>query len=239
MENYYMKQILLVEDEVNVRKPLEDFLCKEGYQVLLANSLVEADEKIKGCPDLILLDWMLPDGQGIEQLKKWRHDGVHTPVILLTARADLVDKVLGLELGANDYVTKPFEPRELIARIRVQLRQNSIAQNSTNQSDERQLYESSGISINVKTHEALYLGKSISLAKTEFELLRVFLENSNQVFSREELLKQVWGYDQYPTTRTVDTHVHQLRQKTKSALFETVHGIGYRYRPEKNHPEEN
>lgn len=227
-----MTRILLAEDEVNVRKPLEDYLRKEGFHVVEAASLREAETKIADAPDVILLDWMLPDGQGIELLKKWRRAGVLTPTILLTSRADLVDKVLGLELGANDYVTKPFEPRELVARIRVQLRQIEITQTPAKAQKEQRV-DVSGISLNVTTHEATYTGTILGLTKTEFELLRVFLESPNQVFSREELLKKVWGYDQYPTTRTVDTHILQLRQKTKPDFFETVHGIGYRFRPTK------
>jgi len=225
-----MNRILLVEDELNVSKPLADYLNKEGFQVISASTASEADRKILESPDLILLDWMLPDGQGIESLKKWRKENSQTPVILLTARTELVDKVVGLELGANDYMTKPFEPRELVARIRVQLRRLSAGPKA-GVHEER--LEQAEISLDTRTREVFFQNNKIQLAKTEFELLRVFLENPNQVFSREELLKRVWGYDQYPTTRTVDTHVLQLRQKTRPWLFETVHGIGYRLRTEK------
>ena len=222
-----MTRILLVEDEQSVRKPLEDYLVREGFGVQNAGTIEEAEARFfegESAPDLVLLDWLLPDGQGIELLKKWRQRGDQVPTILLTARADLVDKVLGLELGANDYVTKPFEPRELVARIRVQLRQ------SLSVSPSPLSVEAAGIRIDLGAREAFYLGEALELTKTEFELVRLFLENPNQVFSREELLKKVWGYNQYPSTRTVDTHILQLRQKTKAELFETVHGIGYRFR---------
>jgi DNA-binding response OmpR family regulator len=224
-----MIQILLIEDEQNVRVPLKDYLQREGFQISEASTLKEAEVKLKGNPDLILLDWMLPDGQGIESLKRWRAQGLNIPVILLTARADLIDKVLGLELGANDFVTKPFEPRELVARIRVQIR----AQQSPLPSALPLEIHNSGLCLKPATFEVSFSGQLLQTTKTEFELLRTFLENPNQVFSREELLKKVWGYDQYPSTRTVDTHVLQLRQKTRPELFETVHGIGYRFRGEK------
>lgn len=225
-----MNQILLVEDESNVRKPLVDYLTKEGFHVVEAINLKEADSKMANGPDLVLLDWMLPDGQGIELLKKWRKKGIQTATILLTARADLIDKVLGLELGANDYITKPFEPRELVARIRVQLRQKDLI-GSDEKVQKDHLIEQSEFVMDTIAHEVFFSRNRLELTKTEFGLLKLFLENPNQVFSREELLKSVWGYDQYPTTRTVDTHVLQLRQKTKAELFETVHGIGYRFRP--------
>jgi DNA-binding response OmpR family regulator len=227
-----MNRILLVEDEINVRTSLETYLKKEGFQILLANSIEAAESKINEMPDLVLLDWMLPDGQGMELLKKWRSQGIHIPTILLTARVDLIDKIIGLELGANDYVTKPFEPRELVARIRVQLRQKAIEQGSF-VAEKNNLIESSEISLNLATREVFYQKKNVELTKTEFDLLRTFLANPNQIFSREELLKQVWGYKQYPTTRTVDTHILQLRQKTRVDFFETIHGIGYRFRPTK------
>jgi DNA-binding response OmpR family regulator len=172
---------------------------------------------------------MLPDGQGIESLKKWRAKNLQTPVILLTARAELIDKVLGLELGGNDFVTKPFEPRELVARIRVQLRARQPSQGAPGSIQPAGL-SLGGITLNVSTVEVFYLGSLVAITKTEFELLKMFLENPNQVFSREELLKKVWGYDQFPSTRTVDTHVLQLRQKFRPEMFETVHGIGYRFR---------
>lgn len=222
-----MNQILLVEDEPNVSQPLSEFLNKEGFKVSIAHNLAEAECGLSCKPNVVILDWMLPDGQGIELLKQWRARGLSVPVILLTARAELIDKVLGLELGANDYMVKPFEPRELVARIRVQLRASSSAPIADVK------LENSGIVLDVKSRETYFKNRPMNLAKTEFELLRVFLQNPAQVFSREELLKQVWGYDQYPSTRTVDTHVLQLRQKTKAELFETVHGIGYRFRPDK------
>lgn len=219
-------KILLIEDEENVRIPLEDYLRREGFTLSSAISCSEARKKIQSSPyDLILLDWMLPDGQGIDLIRSWRSEGIQTPALFLTARAELVDKVLGLELGANDYMTKPFEPRELLARIRVHLRGKG-----TRASDLQPSFEVGGIVFNLSERRVRFRGREVELKKTEFELLRLFIEYPNQVFSREELLKKVWGYDSYPTTRTVDTHILQLRQKFAAELFETVHGIGYRFR---------
>ena len=229
-----MIHILLVEDEPNVREPLAQYLTLEGFRVSQAKTLKEADLRIHEMPELILLDWMLPDGQSIESLKKWREQGIRIPVILLTARAELIDKVVGLEIGANDYITKPFEPRELLARVRVQLRLRNGGQSQSSIESTPTGLHVSEIELNLKNHEAFYKGNKIELTKTEFELLKLFLENPDQVFSREELLRQVWGYAQSPTTRTVDTHMLQLRQKTDPELFQTVHGVGYRFKVKKS-----
>jgi DNA-binding response OmpR family regulator len=221
-----MTKILIIEDEESVRKPLEDHLKREGYTVVVSQTGFEGDRRLAENPDLIIADWMLPDIQGIELLKKWRASGVLTPVIMLTARTELVDKVVGLELGANDYMTKPFEPRELVARIRTQLRGRQM---SSPQAKNEEIV-SCGVRLSLNTREVYFKDLEVDLTKTEFDLLRLFMENPNQVFSREEILKKVWGYESYPTTRTVDTHVLQLRQKFSSHFFETVHGIGYRFR---------
>lgn len=175
-------------------------------------------------PDLVLLDWMLPDGQGIDLLRDLRNKGLKVPVIFLTAKADVIDKVLGLESGANDYVTKPFEPRELLARVRLRLRSTS------SQAVESDALHSGGIEVNDREKRVFYRRQEVNLTKMEYLLLKLFLENPGRVFSREELLNKVWGYDSYPTTRTVDNHVLQLRQKLKESYFETVRGIGYRFR---------
>jgi DNA-binding response OmpR family regulator len=226
--NLIRKKLLLVEDEDNLSASLLQFLTKESYEVSLAKTLSEARHKVKDQPELVILDWMLPDGEGVELLKEWRKADLALPVILLTARAEVIDKVLGLELGANDYLTKPFEPRELLARIRVQIRNlavQSVVSKPTallSQIVYRDLY------MNLQNREVKFRNASVALTKMEFELLKLFMENPNQVFSRDELLNRVWGYDQFPTTRTVDMHVLQLRQKISEELFETVRGIGYR-----------
>jgi DNA-binding response OmpR family regulator len=223
-----MQKILLVEDDYVLRESLSECLSSEGFSVLTAASLEEARNAEPGNFDLVLLDWMLPDGQGVEIVKELRHQESTVPVIILTARTDVIDKVLGLELGANDYITKPFEVRELIARIRVQLR--TVRGGLADSGKRRTFLKSSGIELNLDSMEVFFRKEEVAVTKLEFALLRLFLENPDRVFSRDELLDAVWGM-KYPTTRTVDMHICQLRQKIRADLFQTVHGMGYRFRP--------
>lgn len=216
-----MPKILVVEDDKSLGPALVETLTKEGYEVDLKTNLTETRETDISGNDLVLLDWMLPDGQGIDLLKVVPKG---LPVILLTARTDLVDKVLGLESGAIDYVTKPFEPRELIARIRVHLR----TQKDKSQFIEEKLV-SGELELNKSERKALYQGAEVILTKMEFDLLFLLMGNPKQIFSREKLLDKVWGYENYPTTRTVDTHVLQIRQKISNEIIETIRGIGYRF----------
>jgi DNA-binding response OmpR family regulator len=190
--------------------------------------LKDADNKVLDLsknPDaihVIILDWMLPDGQGIDFLRSLRKNNIMTPVIMLTARTDLIDKVLGLESGACDYMTKPFESRELVARIRVQLREKIAVK------ERNEVLTLGKIVIDSFGKEILYDGKRMNFTKMEFELLKILVENPRQTFSRENLLDKVWGYENFPTTRTVDTHVLQIRQKTSDNIIETIRGLGYR-----------
>ena len=216
-----LHHLLLVEDDVNLSSSLKELLESENFKTTCSRDLKNARKEMKAAPDAVVLDWHLPDGQGIDLLREWRNSGNQTPVLLLTAKSDVVDKVLGLELGADDYLTKPFEPRELLARLRVQLRKSNI--------NNEHVVESGPIRLDFRNKEVSYLGKIVDLTKMEFQLLQLFLENPKQVFSREELLNQVWGYENYPTTRTIDTHVLQLRQKFEPSFFETIRGMGYRY----------
>lgn len=218
-----MTRVLLLEDEANVAEGLIEFLTKEGVCVDHASTLEEARKRTGHSYSLFLLDWMLPDGQGIDFLRTLRFQGILTPVIMLTARAEIIDKVIGLELGANDYVTKPFDPRELVARIRVQLR------NGKPKDEDSSVVSHANIVANKTTRQVRFQNADVELTKVEFDLLLVFLENPNKVFSRSELLDKVWGYNSYPTTRTVDTHILQLRNKFGEERFETVRGVGYRF----------
>ena len=220
-----MNQILLIEDDLALQESLRECLMAENFVLEVASNLTQARRRLDTKPELVILDWMLPDGQGIELLKELRSSGNPVPVILLTARSELVDKVLGLELGANDYLTKPFEPRELIARIRVQLR--LFSNHSKIQSSQSQFLEAGPIQMNLDTHEVYFQGSEVVLTKMEYALLKLFLESPGKVFSRDEILDMVWGL-RYPTTRTVDMHIRQLRQKFSAEYFETVHGTGYR-----------
>lgn len=217
-----MKQILIIEDDANLGDSLKKICESEGLVTHLATSLAVARKLISDNLDVVVLDWMLPDGQGIDFLKEIRVKNKQLPVIMLTARTELIDKVVGLETGANDYMTKPFESRELIARIRVQLRDKHV---STPKDDRIVMGK---LIINTNDKEVLFDGKRITMTKMEYELLKLLAENPRQTFSRENLLDKVWGYDNFPTTRTVDTHVLQIRQKTSDEVIETIRGLGYR-----------
>ena len=220
--------ILIVEDEQSVASSLADYLRAEGFAVKVAASVASATEAMTPDVELVVLDWMLPDGHGIDLLKRWRHAEIETPIIMLTARDELIDKVLGLELGADDYVTKPFEPRELLARIKARLR--SVAPAACPPSKVRTV---AGVTIESDTREVRHRGQPVNLTKMEFALLQVLCDSPNKVFTRDEILNRVWSYDNYPSTRTVDTHVLQLRQKIRDDLIETVRGVGYRIRAPK------
>ncbi len=204
-----MIDILLIEDDSNLGVSLKNYLEGEGYTLKLLTTLKEAYELDLSNFKIIILDWMLPDGQGLDFLKKIRQNIIPIPVIMLTARAELIDKVIALESGANDYLTKPFEPRELVARIRVQLRDKLSGKK---QGGEK--VEIGELLIDKSKREATFSGKKIDLTKLEYDLLLLMAEAPGKPFSREELLNKIWGYESYPTTRTVDTHILQLRQKT-------------------------
>jgi len=220
-----MNDILLIEDDSNLGVSLKNYLEGEGYTLKLLTTLKEAQELDLSNFKIIILDWMLPDGQGLDFLKKIRQNIIPIPVIMLTARAELIDKVIALESGANDYLTKPFEPRELVARIRVQLRDKLSGKK---QGSEK--VEIGELLIDKSKREATFSGKKIDLTKLEYDLLLLMAEAPGKPFSREELLNKIWGYESYPTTRTVDTHILQLRQKTSDDYVETIRGIGYRFK---------
>ena len=222
-----MKTILLIEDDKNLSESLCSYLQKEKFIVHAAYSLSDALVKLQNKPDIIILDWMLPDGQGIDFIYDYRQSENSVSVILLTAKVDLIDRVTGLESGADDYLTKPFEPRELLARIRARMRDKSSTQ------EKLDLIEFSDISVRPSLREASYKGKILELTKLEFDLLYLLVQNPKKVFPREALLNQVWGYDNFPTTRTIDNHIVQLRQKTNPEMFETIRGVGYRIRETK------
>src|SRR5690606_16562920 len=221
------ERIMLLEDDEILGLSRRKFIQDEGYQVDLARNLEEARTKKIEDYDLMSQDWMLQDGQGGDYLKEVRPKTNAVPVIMLTARAELIDKVIGLESGANDYVTKPFEPRELVARIRAQLRLSS-ANGGEKETDGK--VELGDLVIDKHQREVFFGGKAVEMTKMEFDFLKLLAENPNRAFSRDEILNKVWGYEHYPTTRTVDTHVLQLRQKTRDDLIETVRGVGYRLR---------
>jgi DNA-binding response OmpR family regulator len=221
--------ILVVEDEAQVAASLRDLLEHEGYVVHVAGSIAEARRALADTTlglGAMLLDWRLPDGEGIDLLKELRKSS-ELPVLMVTARVEVIDRVLGLEIGADDYVTKPVEPRELLARLKVRLRSRQRAVVPP-----ARTIECAGVRVDRDTREVFFEGRAVPMTRMELGLLVLLLEHPGRVFSREELLNQVWGYERTPTTRTVDTHIVQLRTKLRADLIESVRGIGYRLRRE-------
>jgi DNA-binding response OmpR family regulator len=224
-----MTKILVAEDELNMRKGLQDNLEFEGYDVNCAEDGEAALEQIKkNNYDLIILDVMMPKISGFDVCKAARKIGIETPIILLTAKGDEIDKVLGLELGADDYVTKPFSLRELLARIKAILRRSENKISSTG------VFEKIGnLNVNFTAYTATSNGKEISLSHKEFEILGYLWKKRNATVSRDDLLNEVWGYEESPTTRTVDNFILKLRQKIEKdpnnpKVILTVHGVGYK-----------
>jgi two-component system alkaline phosphatase synthesis response regulator PhoP len=224
-----VRRLLLVEDEPGLVLTLTDRLAREGYDVeASADGESGLERAASNLFDLILLDVMLPRMNGLDVLRELRRRGHETPVIVLTARGQLVDKVVGLKLGADDYVTKPFEMMELLARIEAKLRR---APSGTRPADG---YQFGTIAIDFRKAEVTRDGRPIDLAAREFQLLRYFVEHRGATLTREELLNEVWGYNSMPSTRTVDVHVAWLRQKLESVArhpqyIVTVHGLGYKF----------
>lgn len=225
-----MAVILIIEDEPEMAQGLADNLRFEGYQVLLANDgesgLLSAAEHH---PQLIILDLMLPHKSGFDVLKELRAKNVVAPIILLTARSQEIDKVLGLELGADDYITKPFSVRELLARIKAVLRRVR----ETNEMEQK-FSEIGKIKVDLDHYLAFENDREVFLTHKEFELLKYFIQHSGKVVSRDDLLNHVWGYDIFPNSRTVDNHIVKLRKKIEHdpnhpKHILTVHGIGYKF----------
>lgn len=226
--NKVKERILIIEDEVNIARVLQLELEFEGYETDTAytgpDGLIKYREQKW---DLVLLDLMLPGLNGLDVLRRIRATEASTPVILLTAKNDVKDKVGGLDLGANDYVTKPFEIDELLARIRTALRFTA----TTEPVKDEYLHEFAGLSIHEKTREVKRDGRQFELTPREFDLLLYLLKNRNQVLSRDQLLDAVWGYDYYGDTNVVDVYIRYVRKKIEvegeSTLIQTVRGVGY------------
>ena len=223
-----MSRILIIEDEEKIARFIELELSHEGYETDKAYNGREGLEKIEsGGYDLVVLDIMLPELSGIEVLRRARRSS-DVPVILLTARDSVTDKVSGLDMGANDYMTKPFAIEELLARIRAILRtekQKPAAEEEVG--DERHILACAGIEMNADSHEVTYLGQPVDLTNREFILLRTLLENKNVAMSREKLLCDAWGYDYYGETNIIDVYVRYIRHKTSDDVIKTIRGVGY------------
>ncbi len=224
--------VLIVDDEKNICELIRLYVEKEGYKTVVAYDGEEAVSKFKALrPDIVLLDIMLPKKDGWQVCREIRTFS-NTPIIMLTAKGELFDKVLGLELGADDYIVKPFEPKELVARIKAVLRRCEHSQPDTASSDELHF---SGLCINRETYE-VYLGdERLELPPKEFELLHFLAKNANKVFTRDQLLNEIWGYEFFGDSRTVDVHIKRIREKIERGDTEnpwqlkTVWGVGYKF----------
>jgi len=228
------KTILVVDDEKNIRELVKFNLESRGYKVIEAADGEEALKLVKTSePALIILDLMLPKVEGLEvcRILKGNPSTKKLPIIMLTALGDEIDKIVGLELGADDYITKPFSPRELVARVRAVIRRVENREGAKQQ-PVRKLDD---LVIDEQKYEAMLNGKKLEFTLKEFELLKVFAANPFNVFTRERLLEKVWGYDFVGDTRTVDVHVYNLRKKLEEVdennkyYIETVRGVGYRF----------
>ncbi|HWP44103.1 MAG TPA: response regulator transcription factor [Blastocatellia bacterium] len=224
-----MQRVLIIEDEPDMVLGLRDNFEFEGYDVLVARDGSEGLKRaMTDNPDVILLDIMLPRMSGLDVCRQLRSHGVDTPIIMLTARGQEVDKVIGLEMGADDYVTKPFSIKELLARVRAHLRR------AKKQVVDIETYHFGDVNLNFKKYQATKGGREIDLSPREFELLKYFIQHRGETITRDQLLDDVWGYDNYPFTRTVDNHIAKLRQKVEAVPAEpryiiTVHRVGYKF----------
>ena len=225
------KRILVIEDEPQMLLGLRDNLELEGYEVVTASDGEEGLAKaISTAPDLVILDVTLPRKNGFEVCRELRARANPTPVVMLTARSQETEKVLGLELGADDYVTKPFSVRELLARVRALLRRASGKDKPEKLPDELRFDD---VIVDFRSFEASKRGSAVDLTRKEFGVLRLLAANAGQVVTRDDLLNGVWGYDSFPNTRTVDVHIALLRSKLEDnpaspRRLITVHGIGYK-----------
>lgn len=225
------KRILIVDDEMHIRELIKFNLEKNGFKTIQASDGKEAVNLAKERQvDLIILDLMLPVMDGFEVCKEIRRDSVicGTPIIMLTAKGEEIDKIVGLELGADDYMTKPFSVRELVARVKAHLRRNSGARQESN------VVNFGDVMVNLQTREVRKNDTLVDLTLKEFEILKILIKNKGSIITREVLLDRVWGYEYIGETRTVDVHIRHLRQKIeaddKNPMFiQTIRGVGYKF----------
>jgi two-component system alkaline phosphatase synthesis response regulator PhoP len=222
-------RILIIEDEPAMVAGLRDNFEYEGYEVIsAADGEAGLERVLEDDPDLVVLDVMMPRMSGLEVCKQVKAKRPAVPIIMLTARGQEIDKVVGLELGADDYVTKPFSIRELMARVKAILRRVSL------QARVPEIYRFSDVEVNIRGNEVRRAGKPVALSVKEFALLTYFISHPAETLSRDRLLDAVWGYENYPNTRTVDTHIVHLRQKLEPnpevpRFILTIHGSGYKF----------
>ncbi len=224
------QKILIVDDEENICELVRLYIEKDGFDSVIAGNGNEAIAKFDSeNPDLILLDIMLPGKDGWQVCREIRAKS-NVPIIMLTAKGETFDKVLGLELGADDYVVKPFEPKELIARIRAVLRRSAAVDENPQNEDELTF---DGLKINQSTYEVYIDDKKVEMPPKEFELLYFLAKNTNKVFTRDQLLDEIWGYEFFGDSRTVDVHIKRIREKldgeSRNWALKTVWGVGYKF----------
>ncbi|MER7673688.1 response regulator transcription factor [Kitasatospora sp. NPDC096128] len=232
-------RLLVVDDEPALRDALESSLAFEGYEVATATDGYEALESVeRDKPDLVLLDIMMPRMDGLTAVRRMRSRGDTVPVLMLTARDAVGDRVTGLDVGADDYLAKPFELDELLARVRALLRRNALATEAAARAaaeDDSEVLAFGDLRMNTATREVTRGGKPVELTRTEFMLLEMFLSHPRQVLTREQILKAVWGFDFEPSSNSLDVYVMYLRRKTEQGgmprLIQTVRGVGYALRP--------
>ncbi|MHC1719446.1 MAG: response regulator [Clostridiaceae bacterium] len=219
-------KVLIVDDDENICEVIKMYLENSGYDTKVCHNGKEAQEAyLKYKPDLVLLDIMIPNIDGIDVLK-WIRKQSETPVIMLTAKGETFDKVLGLELGADDYIVKPFEPKEMVARVKAVLRRYSV------DNENKEILKFNELVIDINSYSVVFKGEEVKMPPKEFELLHFLAYNKNRVFTREQLLCEVWGYDYPGDSRTVDVHVKRLREKLQGGTnweLETVWGVGYKF----------
>jgi two-component system alkaline phosphatase synthesis response regulator PhoP len=224
-----MAKILIVEDEPNMVAGLRDNFEFEGYEVITApDGFSGLNRALHESPDLIILDVMMPRMSGLDVCKQLKEKKSAVPIIMLTARGQEIDKVVGLELGADDYVTKPFSIRELLARV------NAVLRRAKSNGQEAEHYSFGDVEVDTRSCQVSRAGKTLECSTKEFDLLKYFLSHRGETLSRDRLLEEVWGYEHFPTTRTVDTHILRLRQKVEAKpddprFILTVHGTGYKF----------
>ncbi len=219
-------RILVIDDDVHISELLKLYLEKEDYEVEVAHDGGEGLEQFKSFePKLVLLDIMLPVMDGWQVCREIRRIN-NTPIIMLTAKGETFDKVLGLELGADDYIVKPFEPKELIARVKAILRRTNVNEDTVKQ------YSYNNLTVNISDYTVVYYGKELDMPPKEIELLFFLASHPNKVFTREQLLEQVWGFEYFGDSRTVDVHIKRIREKmpvSEGWSIKTVWGIGYKF----------
>ena len=227
-------KILVADDEANIIKLLRLYLREAGYEVVAAHDGREALERFRAeSPDLVVLDLMMPHMNGFDVCTEIRKDS-DVPVIMLTARSDDVDKIVGLEMGADDYITKPFNPREVVARVKANLRRRDWDKSTGADEGEPQAITIEDLTLDPSSRDVVVAGERVRLRQREFDLLEAFMRHPNVAMDRERLLSMVWGEDFFGDARTIDVHVAWLREKLKAARpkIETVWGVGYKLVPQ-------